>query len=110
MSGGIGSRTFGILEHKGRIVSHLAHQAERQPVVILRLTAISHKDVGGDGTVGDKAADGFHTPEIPFAGVLPVHPLQHIVASALHGQVDMAADIGLFGYHPERVVAHVLGM
>ena len=69
-------------------------------MVVLRLATISHKDVGGDGTVGDKATDGLHTSEIPFAGVLPVHPLQHIVAAALHGQVDMAADVGLFGNHP----------
>ena len=42
--------------------------------------------------------------------ILAVHQLQYSVATALHGQVDMLAHVRLLGNHPQRLVAHVLGM
>ena len=42
--------------------------------------------------------------------VLAVHQFEYAVASALHGQVYVAANVGLFGYYAQRVVAHVLGV
>ena len=33
-----------------------------------------------------------------------------IITSALHGQMDVSAYVGHFGYHAQRLVAHVLGM
>ena len=110
MFGGVSAGALAVLEHKGGIVAHLTHQRERQLVVFLRFAVITHKDVGGDGTVGHYATDGSHPVEIPLTGVFSVHQVQYAVAAALYGQVDVLAHIGFLGYHLQRFVAHVLGM
>ena len=56
------------------------------------------------------AAYGRYAVQIPLAGVLPVHGLQHAVAAALHRQMDMARDVRVFGHHLKGLVAHVFGM
>lgn len=59
---------------------------------------------------GDDAADGADAVKIPLAGVFAVHEFEDAVGAALHRQVDVVADVGLFGNHVKRVVAHVLGV
>ena len=54
-------------------------------------------------------ASGVHPGD--FVRVLfAVHRLQYGIASALHWEVDMACDVGVFRHHFKRAVAHVLGV
>ena len=53
----------------------LFHQTQAQLVVLLRLAAISGKDVRSDGTIGYDSAYGLHSLQIPFTGVPAVHQL-----------------------------------
>ena len=97
-----------VLEHEGRVVSHLAHQRQTHLVVLLRLGVIAHEDIRRQPAVGDDPPDGSHAVQIPLAGVLPVHESQDAVAAALHGQMDMLAHVRHLGNHLQRLVAHVL--
>ena len=110
MLGGVSAGAFTVFEHKGRVVTYLAHERERELVVFLSLTVVAHEDVGGKTTVGDDAADGLHTVHIPLAGVFAVHEFQDAVAATLHRQMDMFADVGLLGDDMQGFVAHVLGV
>ena len=110
MLGGVGAWPLAVLEHKGGIVTHLAHEAQRELVVFLGFRVIAHKDVGGDAASRNDAANGFHTPQIPLACVFSVHQLQYAVGTALHGQMDVGADVGRFGNDVKRLVAHILWM
>ena len=107
---GVGSGTLRVLEHEGRVVAHLTHQRETELIVFLGLRMIAYEDVGRQGAVGNDTPNGGHAVQVPLTGVFAVHQLQYSVATALHGQVDMLAHVRLLGNHPQRLVAHVLGM
>ena len=70
----------------------------------------TRKHIGGDSSLRQDAADGRDAAEIPLAGVFAVHGLEHAVASALHGEMDMARYVGISGHHLQRLVAHILGV
>ena len=107
---GISAWTLRIFEHKSRIIAHFAHQRQTELMVFLRFSAISSKDVGGDGAVFNDVVNRFHTVHIPFAVVFAIHLLQNGIATALHRQVNVATHIGLFGNHTKRGVAHIFGV
>ena len=79
-------------------------------MVLLGFRAVAHEDVGGDGAVGHDAPDGSHTVHVPLAGIFAVHELQNAVGTALHGQMDVLADVGHVGNDLQRLIAHVFGM
>ena len=66
-------------------------------MILLRLVVVAHEDIRGETAVRDNPTDGCHTIHIPLTGVLTIHQLQDLVASALYGQVDVLADIGHLG-------------
>lgn len=72
--------------------------------------AVACKDIGREAAVGDDTADGCHAVEVPFAGILTVHEFENAVGTALYGQVDVSAYVGLFCDDVERLVAHVFGV
>ena len=79
-------------------------------MVFLSLAVEAAENVGRQAAVGNNTADGCHAFQVPLTVVLTVHQFQDTAASALHGQVDVAAHVGLFGNDVQRLVAHVLGM
>ncbi len=48
--------------------------------------------------------------QILLTGVFAVHQLQYLVASALGREVDVLAEVWLFGYGLEDVLGHILGV
>ena len=48
-----------------------------------------HNHVRGDGTVREILLQKADTFQIPLGVVLTLHPLQHRIAAALHGQVEL---------------------
>ena len=105
---GIGARALRVLEHKGRVVAHLSHQVEAHLMILLRLVVVAHEDVCREPAVRNNPADSGHTVQIPLTGVLAVHQLQDLVATALHRQMDMLAHVRHLGNHSQCLVAHVL--
>ena len=79
-------------------------------MVLLGLAAETCNYIGGDSAVGYYAAYGLYAVEVPLACVLAIHGLEHCAASALHGQVDALAHVGLFGNDMQCLVTHVLGV
>ena len=79
-------------------------------MVFLSLAVEAAENVGRQAAVGNNTADGCHAFQVPLTVVLTVHQFQDTAASALHGQVDVAAHVGLFGNDVQRLVAHVLGV
>ena len=107
---GVRAGPLAVFEHEGRVVLTLAHERERELVVLFGFGVIAHEDVGGQAAVGQDAPDGSHAVEIPGPGVLAVHEFEDAVATTLYGQVDVAADVGMRGNDVERLVAHILGV
>ena len=79
-------------------------------MVILGLPAEARDDVGADGAIRHVPADARHALHVPSAVIAPVHALQHRTAAALHGQVDVLADVVVPGHHLQHLVGHVLRM
>lgn len=79
-------------------------------VIFFCFGAIACKDIGREAAVGDDTSDGSYAVEIPFAGILAVHEFENAIGSALYGQMDVSAYVGLFGDDVECLVAHVFGM
>ena len=110
MLAGIRTRTLGILEHKGGIITAFFHQGKGKPVVFFRLGMETGKYIRRQTAVGNDTADSIYTLQIPFTGILTVHQFQDTAASALHGQVDMLAHIGHFRNNLQGFIAHILGV
>ena len=110
MLAGIRTRTLGILEHKGGIITTFFHQGKGKPVVFFRLGMETGKYIRRQTAVGNDTADSIYTFQIPFTGILTVHQFQDTAASALHGQVDMLAHIGHFRNNLQGFIAHILGV
>ena len=64
--------------------------------LLLRFTGEGYDHVGGNGTAGEVAIQQFHGFQIPGGIVFPLHALEHRVTAALHGQVELRAEIAVF--------------
>ena len=95
MLGGKSAGAFAVFKHKRRVESHFAHQREGFLEIFFRFVVKSGKHVAGDAAVGHGFANFRNAVEIPFAGVFPVHEFEHLVAAALHRQVNVVANIGV---------------
>ena len=77
-------------------------------MVFLGFVVITHEDVGGDAAAWDDALDVGDALQILLTGVFAVHQLQNLVASALGWEVDVLAEVWLFGNGVENVLGHIL--
>ena len=77
-------------------------------MVFLGFVVITHEDVGGDAAAWDDALDVGDALQILLTGVFAVHQLQNLVASALCREVDVLAEVWLFGNGVENVLGHIL--
>ena len=66
--------------------------------------------VGRNAAVGHRGTDACDAVQIPLAGIFAVHQFQHLVAAALHRQVDVVADVVVAGHRVDDGVAQVLGI
>ena len=107
---GVRARTLRILEHESRVELALAHQRECLCVILRRLVVIAHEEVGRESAAGYDAAYSLHALQVLLACVLAVHQLQYLCRTALRREVDVLAEVRLFGYGVQDVVGHILGV
>lgn len=98
------------LEHKSIVVADTTEEVEGGLMVLFGLRTEASDDIGSDGAVGQKTADGLDTVEVPFGGIMAVHELEHTVATALEREMDAAADVGVLSHGAEEIVGEVLRM
>ena len=102
---GEGVGAHGEFEHIGVVVAHASKDVEGGLMVLFGLAAEAGDDIGGDGAVGQVAAYGIDAVQIPFARVAAVHAFQHAAAAALHGQMDILADVVVARHDLQQLVA-----
>ena len=110
MLGGIGARTFGILEKESTVVAHFAHQGERLLIILFRLGVETAEKVGRNGTIRNQPADSRDPVQVPFARIFTVHHLQDARTARLSRQVNHLAQVVVCRNHAQRIVAHVFRM
>jgi len=106
----IGSRPFGIFEHKGHVEPDLFHQAKGLQMIFLSFGTETAKEIGRQGTFGEDAPDRLDPVEIPFPVILAVHQFQDPGASRLYRQMNMFADIRIGSHGFQNGLAHVFRM
>ena len=79
-------------------------------MVLRCLVVIAHEEVGRESAAGYDAAYCLHALQVLLACVLAVHQLQYLCRTALRREVDVLAEVRLFGYGVQDVVGHVLGV
>ena len=99
-------------ENKGeqRVVAHLFDEAHRILKFLLRLAGEAHDDVAGQHQIGHDGAAVLHQGQVLGAVVVAVHGLQNPVVARLEGQMELLADLGVFGDGVKELVAGVAGM
>ena len=88
----------------------LADEGQGLAEFLLRLLREAGDQVRGNGGAVKPAVQQLHGFQIPGGIVLPVHPLQRGVAPALHGQVELGAQVGQGRRPAAEVLRHRPGL
>jgi hypothetical protein len=106
-----GPRTLRIEEHIGEIVLHDIHQAERISVFFFRLGTKTGYHIGRNPAfLAKNFPDGAHPVEVPFPVIGTVHQFQNPGVPALHGEVDVFADVVVTLHRVEDFIGNVFGV
>ena len=93
-----GGRSLFVMFKKGMITRYeLADAIEDDKLSLKQVTSNELKDYS-------------HAFQVPLAVVFAAHEGQHAGTAALHGQMDVPADVGMGGHGVDDFVADVLGM
>ena len=92
--GGGGVAAGAVFEDEGVVEVDAADEVEGGGVVGVGLAGESADDVGGEGDVGARGADGFSEPDEFFVCVAAVHGAEDGVTAALQGEVDVGHQFG----------------
>ena len=110
MFAGIRTRTFGILKHKGGVITTFLHQGEGKLVILFRFRVETGEYIRRQSTIRNDTANGINTLQIPLTSIFTVHQFQYTATPALYGQMYMLAYIGNFRYDLQRFITHIFGV
>ena len=76
----------------------------------MRFARETDDDIGGDGQIRTSLAHGFAETQVFLVLVRTAHELQNAVTAALHGEMDVAAQLGQVGVGIYQVLAETDGV
>ena len=102
---GVGAH--GVFEHISVVVAYAAEHLECGLMVFLGFGAETSNDIGCYGAVRQVAVYGIDAVEIPLGGVVAIHKFKHTVGTALYGEMDAAADVGVGSHNLQQLIGEV---
>ena len=95
---------------EGFVEPDVAEEGQGLLEIRLALAGERYDDVGGEGHVGQRAADQLDLFHEGLGGVAAEHAAQHAVAPRLHGQVELLAHGGLARHDLDELFGDVVGV
>ena len=108
--GGRGAGAGGILEGKGGAVAGGPDQIERGLEILFGLFGETDDEIARQMQIGTHLAQPVDQLQIAFGGMGAVHPLEDLVRTGLHRQVQIGHQLVTLAMRRDQIVGHVVGM
>ena len=100
----------GVLENESVVELHALDRLFGEQVILLRFSREANNDVCRDGEIRAGVAHGIAEGEVLGLLIGAAHELKNTVTTALHGEVDMAAEFGKVGEGAHEILAKTDGV